>query len=128
MARGQRFSITYMSGPKDGSTVTFEQPPPGSQRIVSLGRRDTCDIPIPEDNQVSRLHAQLGCVLRHVTSSDTTVPPLLSFWLEDSGSRNGTFVDKNSEPITRRTALRPGSLFRVGRTWLRLDEPISFEH
>jgi pSer/pThr/pTyr-binding forkhead associated (FHA) protein len=52
---------------------------------------------------------------------------VLSFWLEDEGSRNGTFVEKDKEPVRSRVNLRPGSLFRIGRTWLRLDVPLSYD-
>jgi hypothetical protein len=76
---------------------------------------------------VSRLHARLGCTARAVTASDSiSSPTLLSFWLEDGGSRNGTFIEKDPEPLEGRVALRPGTLFRVGRTWLRLDVPLSY--
>jgi hypothetical protein len=63
-----------------------------------------------------------------VSSSDSVTNPfILSFWLEDGGSRNGTFIEKDKDPIKGRSNLRPGSLFRIGRTWLRLDIPFSFD-
>ncbi len=120
-------SVTFMSGPLDGKTLVFEQPAPGEQRLITIGRRDTCDIHLPFDNQVSRLHARLGCVATSVSESESaTMPSLLTFWLEDSGSRNGTFIEKNPDPLEERSNLRPGTLFRIGRTWLRLDVPLSF--
>lgn len=123
--RGE-ISVTFMSGPEDGRTIHFEQPELGNQRIITIGRRDTCDIHLPFDNQVSRLHARLGCMAHPVKDEDTNLPALLNFWLEDSGSRNGTFVEKNPDSLKERINLRPGTLFRIGRTWLRLDVPISF--
>jgi hypothetical protein len=51
---------------------------------------------------------------------------MLTFWLEDGGSRNGTFLEKDKVAIAGRVNLRPGTLFRVGRTWMRLDVPMSF--
>ncbi|MCU0511347.1 MAG: FHA domain-containing protein [Anaerolineae bacterium] len=124
--RGE-ISITFMSGPLDGKTLTFEQPEPGKQRIITIGRREGCDVLMKFDNQVSRLHARLGCTARAVTASDSmTSPMLLNFWLEDGGSRNGTFVEKETDPLEGRVQLRPGTLFRVGRTWLRLDVPLSY--
>ncbi len=120
-------SVTFMSGPLDGKTLVFEQPAPGEQRLITIGRRDTCDIHLPFDNQVSRLHARLGCVATSTSDSESaTMPALLTFWLEDSGSRNGTYIEKNPEPLEERCNLRPGTLFRIGRTWLRLDVPLSF--
>lgn len=126
MNRRGEISVTFMSGPLDGKTLTFDQPEIGEQRIITIGRRDTCDIHLGFDNQVSRLHARLGCVASSVTDSDTNLPALLSFWLEDSNSRNGSYIEKDPEPITERVNLRPGILFRIGRTWLRLDVPLSF--
>ena len=120
-------SITFMSGPLDGKTIPFEQPDLGKQRIITIGRREGCDVLMKFDNQVSRLHARLGCTARAVTASDSvSSPTLLSFWLEDGGSRNGTFIEKDPEPLEGRVTLRPGTLFRVGRTWLRLDVPLSY--
>lgn len=124
----REISITYMSGPQDGKKITFEQPEIGGERVITIGRREGCDIHIPFDNQISRLHAKLGCMAVPTTSSDSiTVPYLLTFWLEDGGSRNGTFIEKQDDPVTERVSLRPGTLFRVGRTWMRLDVPLSYE-
>ncbi len=118
-------SVTYMSGPLDGKTIHFEQPEVGEELLISIGRRDGCDIHLPFDNQVSRLHARLGCVSTAVTASDSVTNPfLLGFWLEDTGSRNGTFVERDKTPIKGRVSLRPGTMFRIGRTWLRLDVPL----
>lgn len=121
-------SITFMSGPYDGKTLYFPKPTEGGKSVMTIGRREGCDIHMPFDNQVSRLHARIGYELRTITgSSDASdLPPLMSFWLEDGGSRNGTFVEYNEEAIDKRVTLRPGTLFRIGRTWLRLDVPLSF--
>lgn len=119
-------SITFMSGPYDGKTIFFEQPDIGEEVVLSIGRREGCDIFLPYDHQASRLHAKLGCTVSSVTASETTQEPyILSFWIEDGHSRNGTFVEHDPQPIHRRLSLRPGTLFRVGRTWLRLDVPLS---
>lgn len=127
MKRRGNIAITFMSGALDGKTLHFPQPHAGEQRILTVGRREGCDIHLPFDNQVSRLHARIGCQAKVVTSSDDSqIPPMLAFWLEDGGSRNGTFLEYDSEPIEKRVTLRPGALFRIGRTWLRLDVPMSF--
>ncbi len=121
-------SITFMSGPRDGEKMMFDQPMLGNERIITIGRRETCDIHLGSDNQVSRLHARLGCESVEVTSSESVTSPfMLQFWLEDGGSRNGTFIEKNPDSIKSRVILRPGILFRIGRTWLRLDVPLSFD-
>jgi pSer/pThr/pTyr-binding forkhead associated (FHA) protein len=127
MPSERKLSITYMSGPQDGKIMQFDQPDTGEEIIFTIGRREVCDISLPYDNQVSRLHARLGCTSVAVTASDSvTNPYVLSFWLEDTGSRNGTFIEREKDHIRARSTLRPGTLFRIGRTWMRLDVPFSF--
>jgi pSer/pThr/pTyr-binding forkhead associated (FHA) protein len=122
----KKFSITFMSGPRDGDMAEFEQPLLGGEAIVNIGRREGCEIYLQYDNQVSRLHARLGCSSAAVTASESvTEPYLLSFWLEDASSRNGTFIEQDKNMIKGRVTLRPGSLFKIGRTWMRLDVPMS---
>lgn len=122
----KQISITFMSGPYDGKTIHFDQPDVGDDLVLSIGRREGCDIHLPFDNQVSRLHARLGCQSTAVSSSESVSNPyLLSFWLEDAGSRNGTFIERQKPSIRGRVPLRPGTLFRIGRTWMRLDVPLS---
>ena len=121
----REISITFMSGPLDGHTMRFDQPPTGGSSVLTIGRREHCDIYLPFDNQVSRLHAKLGISSVAVTASESVAEPsVLAFWLEDGESRNGTFVERDKQPLRGRSALRPGSLFRIGRTWMRLDIPM----
>ena len=150
----REISVTFMSGPLDGKKLSFDQPEIGEQVVLNIGRREGSDVYLPFDNQVSRLHARLGCASVPVTGSDvylpfdnqvsrlharlgcasvpvtdsdtSSTPSILTFWLEDGGSRNGTYVEKEPEPIGDRVNLRPGTLFRIGRTWLRLDIPMSY--
>lgn len=123
----QDISITFMSGPYDGQTLKFAQPDIGEERVLLIGRREGCDIYLPYDNQASRLHARLGCASLPVSATDSVDNPhMLTFWLEDGKSRNGTFVEREKSPIQGRVSLRPGTLFRVGRTWMRLDVPLTF--
>jgi len=124
----KHISITYMSGPLDGKTMRFEQPEIGDELVISIGRRDGCDIEIDFDNQVSRIHARLGCKSVQVTATEDIPNPYhLTFWLEDVESRNGTYIEKQDDPIHGRADIHPGLLFRIGRTWMRLDVPFSFE-
>ncbi len=119
-------SITYMSGPLDGKALHFDQPEPGDELVLTIGRREGCDIQLPFDSQASRLHARLVINAQMVTSSESVPDPfVLSFWLDDMQSRNGTFLERDREQIRGRVSVRPGMLFRVGRTWLRVDEPVS---
>lgn len=124
----REISITHMSGPLDGKKLSFPQPAVGEELILAMGRREGSDVHLPFDNQVSRLHARLGCVAVPTSNNDGSAAPyVLTFWLEDGGSRNGTFVEKQEPSIEGRVSLRPGSLFRIGRTWLRLDIPLSYD-
>lgn len=121
-------SITFMSGPLDGKVLNFKQPDIGDERVLTIGRREGCDIHLYFDSQASRVHARVGVLAIPVTASESVENPyMLGFWLEDGGSRNGTFIEKDKAPMRGRISLRPGSLFRVGRTWLRLDVPMTFD-
>jgi hypothetical protein len=121
-------SITFMSGPYDGKALSFEQPEVGEERVLLIGRREGCDLHLNFDSQASRLHARLGCASVPVSASESVDGAfMLSFWLEDGNSRNGTFMEKEKLPIRGRVSVRPGSLFRVGRTWMRLDVPLTFD-
>lgn len=71
---------------------------------LTLGRASSCDISLPWDSQVSRLHAQLERI-----GDDWTV-------VDDGLSRNGTFV--NGDRLSGRHRLRNGDTVRVGRTCL----------
>jgi pSer/pThr/pTyr-binding forkhead associated (FHA) protein len=125
---GSEISITFMSGPFDGRTLSFEQPEAGEEKVLLIGRREGCDIHLHFDSQASRIHARLGILAIPVTASESVENPyMFGFWLEDGNSRNGTFLERDKNPIKGRVSLRPGVLFRVGRTWLRLDVPLSSE-
>lgn len=107
-------TLAIMSGPDDGRKIRFRQvdgdgqlDPDGTWQLT-LGRRDDCDLCLPFDTQISRLHAKL----RYHDD--------YGWILEDSGSRNGTFVGKAR--IDQAVKLEPGVLFRIGRTWLRLEK------
>ncbi|RLB53220.1 MAG: hypothetical protein DRI34_13720 [Deltaproteobacteria bacterium] len=71
--------------------------------IKEIGRTSECDLVIPDDDRVSRVHARLDW--------DGS-----NWVLVDLGSTNGTLV--NGEPITERK-LQPGDIIEVGDTRLR---------
>ena len=101
--------------------VVFREPS-GEQRILSLGGRDTMivgraadvDLPLPWDEEVSRVHAELRCVGRRWVVSD------------DGLSRNGTFV--NGERVLGRQPLDDGDQLRVGRTAIAFWQREGAEH
>lgn len=101
-----RISLTLMSGPRDGEILQFEPKPKDGEFVLAIGRRENCDICMNYDSQVSRSHA-------HLTFTDDTV------MLKDLGSRNGTFVD--DVRLEGEIEIDYGKLFRIGRTWIRLD-------
>lgn len=106
--------VTIMSGPDDGRKVRFRRADGDGQSgmsgswLLTLGRRDDCDLCLPFDTQISRLHAQLE------------YRPEEGWFLDDTGSRNGTFVGKRR--IEGPVLLEAGTLFRIGRTWLRIED------
>lgn len=97
--------VTLMSGPRDGETLYFDLIDDPEVKLT-IGRRDDCDICLSYDSQVSRIHAHLIVALRDA-------------WVDDLDSRNGTFV--RGIRIEERTTIHPAELFRVGRTWMRLE-------
>jgi pSer/pThr/pTyr-binding forkhead associated (FHA) protein len=107
------FVIMVMSGPDDGQKIYLSREygdgelEEDNSWLVAFGRREECDVSIPFDTQVSRRHA----VLR--------VTDECRFLLEDTGSLNGTFVGKTR--IEEPTAVERGELFRLGRTWMRIE-------
>ncbi|MBI5961021.1 MAG: FHA domain-containing protein [Chloroflexi bacterium] len=108
--------IMIMSGPDDGQKIYLSHRDGKGQVSVDgiwslvFGRRDECDINIPFDTQISRQHA----ILR--------VLPDDVFWLIDVGSLNGTFVGETR--VEQPTLLHRGQLFRLGRTWMRVQPEV----
>lgn len=109
--------IMVMSGVEDGLTYPFQAQNDGTVRgdhwVLSIGRKDDNDLCLKKDTFVSRNHARLFWRNQQ-------------WWLEDRNSTNGTFIE-NSENIfedSRVNGIIPlteGQLFRVGRTWLRIQ-------
>lgn len=109
----QTISITYMSGPLDGRTLSWEVPSNGTSLVITIGRGSNLHVNIGHDPQVSRNHAHL-----------IYEPHTDRFFLVDKKSRNYTFVGLHSERLTPEEPhpIAPNTLFRVGQTWLRLDD------
>lgn len=107
--------IMFMSGVDDGlvmsySTANNDGALKGSEWTLTVGRRDDNDLCLRNDTFSSRYHAKL-----HWRGE--------SWWLEDCNSKNGTFIEDESEDarVSGTIELGNGQLFRVGRTWLRIQ-------
>jgi DNA-binding NtrC family response regulator/pSer/pThr/pTyr-binding forkhead associated (FHA) protein len=75
---------------------------------ATIGRSPSCEIPLPEDDQMSRRHARFAVVDAQVH-------------LTDLGSRNGTVV--NGERISGEVVLHPGDRVQVGKTTVLVEPP-----
>ncbi len=108
--------VMVMSGVDDGLVLSFSSVNGDGQLIdgkwvISIGRREDSDICLRNDTYVSRQHALLYFEQGR-------------WWLEDCKSRNGTYVEDTDgdAAVQGVVPLNPGQLFRVGRTWLRIQE------
>lgn len=80
----------------DGTTQAL----PLASEALTLGRSRECNLPFPEDQEMSKLHLRLE--------------PMGAGWVaEDLGSKNGTRL--NGQQLAGRILLRPGDLLEVGR-------------
>lgn len=106
-----QLNIMVMSGPDDGLQIelagTKSDENGMAEVYFTIGRREACDVCVPFDTSVSRLHAKL--VVHHNKNIS----------IIDEKSRNGTFVGR--QRVKDVEALRIGELFRVGNTWLRIQ-------
>jgi FHA domain len=73
---------------------------------ATLGRGGGCTVPLAFDTFVSQVHAR-------AFDRDGTL------WIEDLGSRNGTFV--NGEQVHEPTQIGKGARVQVGETVLEVD-------
>lgn len=122
MAEGRMFHVVLMSGPQDGLRLSFTLAPNANELMLTIGRSDSCDIALPHDSQVSRTHARLICTCSEETAVDVYDElSRLSFSLKDAESRNGTYIGERRLRGNEAEPIHPGELFRVGRTWLRID-------
>ncbi|KFA88352.1 sigma-54-dependent Fis family transcriptional regulator [Archangium violaceum] len=94
-------ALLLLSGPSAG--LRFE-----IQAEATIGRSPSCEIPLPEDDHVSRRHARFFVQEGQLH-------------LADLGSRNGTSV--NGERVSGEVPLHPGDRVQVGKT-TALVEPL----
>jgi len=113
---GQELNIMIMSGVDDGSLLRCSVEQGDGQHeagfwVITVGRHDNNDICLNNDTFVSRHHARL-----HVKAGQV--------WLEDRDSTNGSYIEESPHEDTQvinKPPLRVGQLFRVGRTWMRIE-------
>ncbi|GAB4510294.1 MAG: hypothetical protein OHK0046_06840 [Anaerolineae bacterium] len=114
-----KLRVLVMSGVEDGTVLEYhaargDGTVTGHKWTITIGRRDENDICLRNDTYISRHHANL-------------------FWdnnawhLEDCDSTNGTFINNvldffDDQPVSGVVRLEKGQLFRVGRTWLRIQD------
>jgi hypothetical protein len=90
-----RFIIRFIAGPLHDKSFEI-----GEGERLLIGKSDNCNIRIDSDGLVSRNHAQL--------SYEKGI-----LWIEDSGSRNGTFV--NGKRVSSKTMVRPNDKVSLGQ-------------
>jgi pSer/pThr/pTyr-binding forkhead associated (FHA) protein len=94
--------LLVLGGPMDG--VEF----PLLKTQATIGRGEDQDINLAGDGAVSRNHARLEWI-----DGD--------YWLEDIGSKYGTFLEDSEQQIAGKIKIEPGTIFRIGpRTSLKL--------
>jgi pSer/pThr/pTyr-binding forkhead associated (FHA) protein len=110
-------TLMFMSGVDDGKTITLsavegDGSVEGDAWMLNIGRHDSRDIRLQRDSFVSRNHALL-------TLRDGR------WWLTDLGSRNGSYLEGDGEDIriSDLVSLEVGQLFKIGRTWMRIQPP-----
>lgn len=113
-----KLDIMIMSGVEDGLRLTYDTEN-GDGKIsdtekvwkISIGRREDSDMCMRNDTFISRLHAYV-------------IWEAERWWLEDCGSTNGTFIERDDSDagVKGTIPIEPGQLFRVGHTWMRIEE------
>lgn len=113
-----KLDLMIMSGVEDGLRLTYDVEN-GDGKLsdnkdawkISIGRREDSDICLRNDTFISRLHAYIMWENER-------------WWLEDCDSTNGTFVElADSDARVKGTIpIEPGQIFRVGHTWMRIEE------
>lgn len=113
-----QLELMIMSGVEDGLRLSYalengdgELSQDQSQWKISIGRKEESDICLKDDSFISREHAYIYRENDH-------------WWLEDCDSTNGTFVEHADSDARVKGAIpiEVKQLFRVGHTWMRIEE------
>ncbi|HRF94119.1 MAG TPA: FHA domain-containing protein [Aggregatilineales bacterium] len=113
-----KLNVMIMSGFEDGTNLTYDPSQGDGQQTddtweISIGRKEENDLCLRNDTYVSRLHANI------IWKNNR-------WWLQDHDSTNGTFIENKNDffddqPIKGTIGIEEEQLFRVGRTWLRIQ-------
>ena len=95
---------------RDGDDVQHIVALPRDAGPLALGRAGDCDVALPWDPEVSRVHARLECIGSAWTVAD------------DGLSRNGTFV--NEHRLHGRRRLLDGDVIRLGGARVAFRDPL----
>lgn len=97
--------VRVVEGADTGAALSLDE----EGRAYVVGRDERCDLPLA-DADASREHAQI------VRRASTVL-------VRDMGSKNGVTVGQARIPSDRDTVWRSGTVMRLGKTALVLDEP-----
>lgn len=108
-------AIMFMSSIEDGKLLVLSTDTDGQTEngkwILGLGRREENAVWLRYDSFASRDHAQI-------------IHDGKAWTLKDCDSKNGTYIENGRDDDVRVSGTVPlgiGQLFRVGRTWFRLQ-------
>ena len=113
-----RLELMIMSGVEDGLRLSYNVDNGDGQLSedkhswkISIGRKEDSDVCLRNDSFISRQHAYISWDDNH-------------WWLEDCDSTNGTFVQYADSDARVKGAIpiEVSQLFRVGHTWMRIEE------
>jgi pSer/pThr/pTyr-binding forkhead associated (FHA) protein len=115
---GYLVNVRVISGADDGTVLGLHSENSGTVTdtgwTLTIGRLETADVCLTKDSYVSRSHARLNLRSQR-------------WFLEDLDSKNGTFLPNPSnffedQRVTGERPLAIGEPFRVGRTWMVIDD------
>jgi pSer/pThr/pTyr-binding forkhead associated (FHA) protein len=94
-------------GAGSGTRIRFKDRDIDVKKIIRIGRDKSCDIVIDNDPMVSRNHAVVELEAGKL-------------FLEDKGSTNGTYLNKNPLQPGKRVEVRSGDVILIGKTELQV--------
>ncbi len=90
-----------------GTKIRFQDRDIDVKKVIKVGRDPVNDIVIENDPLVSRKHAIIE------KDGDT-------LYLEDKGSTNGTYVNKNPVQAGKKVKVKNGDAIMIGKTELKV--------